>query len=259
MKNDNNYTSSFLSSKKTFYITVALGLVAVIVAAVAVKTTSGRVKRELSSLAQENSSPLTSNVETPFDDEPDTRDFSNEADLTDGDDGTDSEGTTKEKTTEKKQQAEKKPEQTEPSTKAAARISNSSYLVPLKGKITKPYSPQAPIESKTMGDYRTHSGVDFEGSEGEAVVSVGNGVVTRVLVDSMWGYVVEIDHGDFTARYIGLSQEGAVGINDEVKPGEKIGVLAAIPAEREDGVHLHFEALRDEKAVNPLAALGIAG
>ena len=162
-------------------------------------------------------------------------------------------------TTERKTQGEKKTEPKEPSTGAVAKISNSSYLAPLKGNVTKAYSPQVPIESKTMGDYRTHSGADFEGSEGEDVLSVGNGVVTRVLVDSMWGYVIEIDHGDFTARYIGLSQEDAVSINDEVKPGEKIGVLTSIPAEREDGIHLHFEVLKDGKEINPLAALGIAG
>ena len=82
MKNNNNYTSPFLSSRKTFYITVALGLVAVIVAAVAVKMTSGRVKRELSSIADENNSALTSDVGTPIDDEPDTRDFSDDNDET---------------------------------------------------------------------------------------------------------------------------------------------------------------------------------
>ena len=254
MKNNNNYTSPFLSSRKTFYITVALGLVAVIVAAVAVKMTSGRVKRELSSIADENNSALTSDVGTPIDDEPDTRDFSD-----DNDEPEDSTSVEAKTTPERTTQGKKKTEPKEPSTGAVAKISNSSYLAPLKGNVTKAYSPQVPIENKTMGDYRTHSGADFEGSEGEDVLSVGNGVVTRVLVDSMWGYVIEIDHGDFTARYIGLSQEDAVSINDEVKPGEKIGVLTSIPAEREDGIHLHFEVLKDGKAINPLAALGIAG
>lgn len=250
MKNNSKFTSSFLSSKKAFYATVAIGLVAVIVAAVAVRMTSNRVKRELSSIADENNSLLTSDVQTPVSDEPDTRVFP--------DDDIAEEDTTEkvEKTTENKPQSTKATEPEIPSTKAAAKISNSSYLMPLKGKITKGFSPETPVESKTMGDFRTHCGADFEGKEGEEVISVGNGIVTRVLVDSMWGYVIEIDHGDFTARYIGLSQENAVSINDEVKSGQKIGVLSTIPAERVDGAHLHFEVLKEGKASDPLAALG---
>lgn len=253
MKNSNKFSGAFLSSKKAFYFTLAIGLSAVIIAAAAVRITSGRVKRELSSIADENNSSfLTGDVETPIDDEPDIRVFT---------DDSPSEENTKEvteKTTEKKSQAEKSTSPDEPSTKAAAKISNESYIMPLKGKIIKAFSPETPIESKTMGDYRTHGAVDFEGKEGDEVLSVGNGIVTRVLVDSMWGYVIEIDHGDFTARYIGLSQENAVSINDEVKPGQKIGVLASIPAESADGVHLHFEVLRDGKVSDPLAFLGAA-
>lgn len=251
MKNNNNFAGSFLSSKKAFYVTVALGLVAVIVAAVAVRTTSGKVRRELSSIADENLSLLTGDVETPVEDEPDTRVFTPEEDTTEEISEEHGEETTREKQTEKATITEAPP------TEAAAQISNSSYCAPIDGEIQKAFSPETPVESKTMGDYRTHNGVDFEGDEGEDVFSVGNGIVTRVLVDSMWGYVVEIDHGDFTARYIGLSQENAVSINDEVKAGQKIGVLTSIPAEREDEPHLHFEVLKDSKVSDPLAALGM--
>ena len=73
----------------------------------------------------------------------------------------------------------------------------------------------------------------------------------------MWGYIVEIDHGDFTARYVGLDQGTAVGIGDNVQIGQKIGTLAEIPVEKEDGTHLHFEVIKDGKATDPFEALGI--
>ena len=38
---------------------------------------------------------------------------------------------------------------------------------------------------------------------------------------------------------------------------KKIGTLAEIPVEKEDGTHLHFEVIKDGEATDPFEALGI--
>ncbi len=252
MKN-NTTDNGYLFSKKGFYITAVIGIFVVIAAVVALRMTSNKVKNDLTSFITESSIPFSGEVQKDVSDVPDTRN------LTDFDNTTDD--TTKETEPEKKPTKE---QTTAPETKeepssadAAAKIENASFSLPMESDTAKEFSPETPVFSKTMGDYRTHSGVDFEGAEGAEVYAVGNGKVTRVLADTMWGYIVEIDHGNFTARYIGLNQDGAVGIGQTVTAGQKIGTLALIPSESEDGFHLHFEVVKDGKCVEPFAALGV--
>ena len=247
MKNSSNSGKGFFFSKNGFYITAVIGILAVIAAAVTLKISTSKIKRGLTSIASD-SAPSFSNVENSAENIPDPREFSEP----------ESEPETTEKKTEKVTETQKPSETTEPQTQRAAKIENTAYKLPMGTDIQKDYSPDTPVLSKTMGDYRTHTGVDFEGAEGAEVCAVGNGVVTRVLADTMWGYVVEIDHGDFTARYVGLDQSTAAGIGDTVELGQKIGNLSAIPVEKEDGAHLHFEVIKDEKAVDPFEALGIS-
>lgn len=124
-------------------------------------------------------------------------------------------------------------------------------LMPLSGEIIKGCSFDVPLYNSTMGDWRVHTGIDVAGEEGEEVTASTDGIVTKVYVDSKWGYVIEIDHGEFTGRYMGISQENAIGINDTVKSGETIGTLTTIPCESADGIHLHFEVVKEGKNINP--------
>lgn len=143
---------------------------------------------------------------------------------------------------------------TEKATEAA--IVNNSYVLPLGSEIVRDYSPDVPTYDETMGDWRTHKGIDFYAEEGAEVKSIGNGRVTRVLSDKSYGFTIEIDHGSFTARYCGLSQENALRLNDTVKKGDTVGTLMTVPCEAAEESHLHFEVLKDGIAVDPLEAMG---
>ncbi len=107
-----------------------------------------------------------------------------------------------------------------------------------------------------MGDWRIHAAIDFLGEKGSDVVSVGDGRVTKVIADPSRGYCIEVDHGEFTARYCGIEQGTAVGIDDEVKKGDLIGKLGDIPCESAQESHLHFETITDGVSIDPIKALG---
>ena len=142
---------------------------------------------------------------------------------------------------------------TEKATQAA--IVNESYVLPAGSDIIRDFSADVPTYDKTMGDWRTHKGIDFYCEAGTEVKSVGNGRVVRVIADKSYGYVVEIDHGDFIARYCGLSQEDALRLGDTVSKGDKVGSVYSIPCEAAEESHLHFEVTVNGVATDPLEAM----
>jgi len=128
-----------------------------------------------------------------------------------------------------------------------------TFSLPLEGGVDKAYSNGDMVQSKTMGDWRVHNGVDFRGTVGDQVRAVNNGVVKSVYDDVLWGTVVEIDHGDgLVARYCGLGKGSTLSVGDRVNINDRIGNLGAVPVESADEVHLHFEMRQDGKSVNPL-------
>lgn len=137
---------------------------------------------------------------------------------------------------------------------------SGNFALPMGTDITKDYSNGEMVESKTMGDWRVHNGVDFGGSAGNGVVAVSDGKVSKVYDDSFWGTVVEIDHGNgMTVRYCGLKDGSCLPEGTEVKKYDKIGSLGHIPVEISEEDHLHLEVLIDGEFVDPLKALNKVG
>lgn len=133
-----------------------------------------------------------------------------------------------------------------------------SFVLPLGDTVDKAFSNGEMVQSKTMGDWRAHNGVDFRGTVGDPVIAVNNGIVKAVYDDVLWGTVVEIDHGQgLLARYCGLGKGSTVEVGARVKINDRIGNLGAIPIESADEVHLHFETRQDGKAVDPFEAMDL--
>lgn len=128
----------------------------------------------------------------------------------------------------------------------------SNFVMPVKGDVIKEFSGDNLVKNETLGDWRTHNGMDIAANKGDNVVAAGAGKVTDVRNDPLWGYTVVIEHdGGLTTVYAGLASKVKIGKNQQVKAGDVIGTVDYIPSESKQPDHLHFEAMRDGKYINP--------
>lgn len=135
---------------------------------------------------------------------------------------------------------------------------NVSYTRPAGGAITKPYSMASLVYSRTMGDWRTHSGLDIAAAEGETVRSAAEGTVAGVSEDPLYGVTVVVNQNDgWMVYYRGLSKDPAVREGENVSAGATLGTVGKIPCESADGSHLHIEVKKENQFFDPAVALGI--
>lgn len=148
-------------------------------------------------------------------------------------------------------------EKEEPSAApVAAEPSSPEVCKPVEGDTVKPFSPQVPLRSETMKDYRTHSGIDISAGEGTAVKAVMNGTVKKIYSDPMLGSVVCIEHeGGYEAYYCGLTDNPTVSEGDTVEVGGTIGYIGTIPSEKADSPHLHLEIRSGSSLIDPAEIL----
>ena len=98
-----------------------------------------------------------------------------------------------------------------------------------------------------------HRGVDFAGPAGSQVVSVASGVVTYSRERFGYGKTVEINHGNgYVTRYA-HNQRVLVSIGDTVQKGQPIALIGSTG--RSTGPHLHFEVLKQGRAVDPMSSV----
>jgi len=94
-----------------------------------------------------------------------------------------------------------------------------------------------------------HDGVDFAGKLGSDIVTVGAGVVTWSGDRYGYGKLVEIDHGNgYVTRYA-HSKDILVKVGEKVEKGQVVAHMGS--SGRSTGPHVHFEVLRNGRAVNP--------
>lgn len=94
-----------------------------------------------------------------------------------------------------------------------------------------------------------HSGVDFAGREGSDVIAVASGVVTYAGERSGYGKMVEVSHADGLVTRYAHHKSIDVAVGDVVKKGEKLGSMGSTG--RSTGPHVHFEVLKNGRAVDP--------
>ncbi len=135
---------------------------------------------------------------------------------------------------------------------------NVLYMLPVSGDIIGTFSGGELVKNPTMGDWRTHDGIDIKADAATPVKAAGGGKVSKIYKDGMWGNTVEILHPDgVTSIYCGLNDELAVKAGDTVEIGQTIGSVAEkITAEVALETHLHFAMKKDGGFVDPMTTMG---
>ena len=131
--------------------------------------------------------------------------------------------------------------------------SKQSFVLPVEGKIVKEHSEGELVKYDSLNEWRTHDGIDIEAEKGAEIKATGDGKVTKVWDDPLWGTSVEIEHGDKVFSVCsGLEKEPKVKVGDEVKAGDIIGILGDTNlAEISENSHLHFSMKENGKFINP--------
>lgn len=131
-----------------------------------------------------------------------------------------------------------------------------SLTMPIEGEVFTTYSNGELVKSETLGDWRTHNGIDIAAAEGAAVKASAKGKVSAIRSDALWGYVVEVTHSnDVVTIYCGLSKQLSVKEGDKVKLGQVLGLVGYIPAESLMPTHLHFECKQNGEYIDPMSLI----
>ncbi|MGN1059778.1 MAG: peptidoglycan DD-metalloendopeptidase family protein, partial [Clostridia bacterium] len=99
------------------------------------------------------------------------------------------------------------PETAAPAAAAvAAQPEPPSLVMPAEGEVITPFSADQLVKSKTMGDWRVHSGIDIRAAAGAEVKAAADGVVERAYQDPQMGYTIILAHdGEFKTVYQNLA------------------------------------------------------
>lgn len=132
-------------------------------------------------------------------------------------------------------------------------LKSTVFTWPVKGVILRDYSVETLSLDPTLGDWRTHGGLDIAAAQGVQVIAMSAGTVTQVYNDGLMGTTVVVDHGGgLQSWYCNLDPDTAVQEGDAVEIGGVLGKIGT-SAIAEVGVssHLHLETTLDGQMVDP--------
>jgi murein DD-endopeptidase MepM/ murein hydrolase activator NlpD len=124
---------------------------------------------------------------------------------------------------------------------------NTGFRFPLRNyRLTSSFGMR---RNPVTGNMRVHEGLDLAAPLGTEVYAAGDGVVTEVGDDPIYGNYIIIKHrGGWASLYGHLQRIGAV-LQSSVKTGMIIGWVGSTG--QSTGPHLHFELRQDGKAQDP--------
>lgn len=145
----------------------------------------------------------------------------------------------------------KETESAEKSDSAPA-VEKLEYTAPIKGEVIGHYSPDQPVYSYTLKDWRVHNGIDIAAKEGSTVSNTAEGMVERAGVDDLLGNLVVIRHTDGKiSRYASLDKI-SVAEGQVVEKGATIGTVGkSMLLECGEAAHLHYELWSEDKPCDP--------
>lgn len=134
------------------------------------------------------------------------------------------------------------------------------FIMPVEGNICMDYAMDRLLYSKTLDEWRTHSGIDIEAPRGEVVKAAADGYVKEIKEDPCYGITITVDHENgYKTIYSNLASTSMVSVNQKVKAGDPISSVGNTAIfECMDPPHLHFEVYKDDKLIDPKTLLPVA-
>ena len=149
----------------------------------------------------------------------------------------------------------------EPSALQGASSPASSSAQPaaapsMPGRVLNAFSGDELVYSSTLGDWRTHNGVDYACAQDAQVCAPAAGKVTAVDTDGRWGSVVCIEDSAGRIWRVCGTADPAVHTGDEVSVGQALGRAGSIPNECAEETHIHLEVMQGDTYLDPAKLLG---
>jgi len=131
------------------------------------------------------------------------------------------------------------------------------FTWPVKGEVLREFSLEALSPDPTMGDWRTHGGIDVGASLGTRVLCMTEGEIAEIWDDPLLGTCIRVEHGgELESLYANLTAQPTVAVGDHMEIGAILGAVGDTAC-AESGMtpHLHLEVFRDGEAIDPLELL----
>ena len=141
----------------------------------------------------------------------------------------------------------------QPDTQPSKETLSKVFTWPVQGTVLRDFSVETLSLDPTLGDWRTHGGLDIAAAQGVKVLSISAGTVEQVYTDGLMGTTVVVDHGGgLQSWYCNLDEDVAVEAGDSVEIGGVLGTVGST-AIAEVGVnsHIHLETVLNGQAVDP--------
>ena len=100
------------------------------------------------------------------------------------------------------------------------------------------------------GKQSFHNGVDLANVQGVPIYAAKSGTVTVATYNGVYGYYVQINHGDGFSSLYGHMTHYIVGVGQYVSAGQVIGYMGSTGWST--GPHLHFPIYFNGNTVNPM-------
>lgn len=126
---------------------------------------------------------------------------------------------------------------------------------PVSGRVLNSYSGDELVYSKTLGDWRTHNGVDYAAEKGAEVAAPAAGKVVETGTDDKWGPVVAIEDESGRVWRVCGTADAKVKKGDTVSAGQTIGKVGSVSCECAEESHIHLEVVQDGRYLDPVKAM----
>ena len=147
---------------------------------------------------------------------------------------------------------------------AAAQVPKATAAPPAQ-TVTKPgiwdakplaaFSGNELVYSATLGDWRTHNGVDYAADRGAEVTAPAAGKVVEIGTDDKWGPMVAIEDASGRVWRVCGTTDAKVKKGDTVSAGQTIGKVGSVSCECAEESHIHLEVMEGEKYLDPIKAM----